>query len=74
MSYVVIENTPGYLPENDDPATFEMFEDAYAYAVELAHELEDEGYEISEDLSVGQIYAERSPTDLGRVIEIVTAE
>lgn len=29
--YVVIENTPGYLPEDDDPATFERREDALVY-------------------------------------------
>lgn len=36
QQYVVIENTPGYLPEDDDPGIFEDYADAVAYANELA--------------------------------------
>jgi hypothetical protein len=32
--YVVIENTPGYLPEDDDPGTFEDIESAKEYLAE----------------------------------------
>jgi hypothetical protein len=34
--YVVIENIPGYLPMDDEPATFSNRKDADKYAAELA--------------------------------------
>ena len=34
MSYIVIESTPGYLPEDDDPAVFDRISDAIEYAQE----------------------------------------
>jgi hypothetical protein len=40
--YVVVENTPGYLPEDDDPGTFEDLADAQAYAAERAESYLDE--------------------------------
>lgn len=43
--YVVIENTPGYLPEDDDPATFDNIEDARVYASDLLSRLLDHIYE-----------------------------
>ncbi len=41
MTYVVIENTPGYLPEDDDPATFEDITEARVYASDLQSRLMD---------------------------------
>lgn len=89
MTYVVIENTPGYLPDDDDPATFETLEDARIYASDLLSSLLDhiwEGYsddpealipEVSgsfqSDLAVFVTDPNREH-DLGRVIEIVEAE
>lgn len=75
--YLVIENTPGYLPDVE-PAEFEDYADAVAYANELADELEEQGYKAdrswaSRDNSYA-IHAERSDTvapDLGRNIEVV---
>jgi hypothetical protein len=32
--FVVLENTPGYLPENDEPPTFETFKEAWTYLAE----------------------------------------
>jgi hypothetical protein len=42
--YVVIESTPGYMPEDCDPLVTEDYAEAVAYANELADELEEQGY------------------------------
>ena len=44
MTYVVVENTPGYLPESDDPLVTDDYQAAVAHAHELADELEGDGY------------------------------
>jgi hypothetical protein len=46
--YTVIESTPGYLPEDDDPATFDNIEDARVYASDLLSRLLDHIYEGAE--------------------------
>lgn len=78
--YAVVENTPGYLPETE-PAEFDEYADAVAYANELADELEELGYETDRSWASRNNYyaisAERSDTvapDLGRTIEVVNAE
>jgi hypothetical protein len=43
-TWLVIESTPGYMPDADEPAEFREYADAVAYAHELANELEDQGY------------------------------
>lgn len=48
MSYIVIENTPGYLPEDDDPAVFDSVEDARVYASDRLSSLLDHIYEGQE--------------------------
>jgi hypothetical protein len=75
--YVVIENTPGYLPDADDPAVFDAYEDAVAYANELCDELEADGYEVDRSWASSGNYfaahAERSDTvapDLGRFVAV----
>jgi hypothetical protein len=77
-TYLVIESTPGYLPESDDPAEFAEYADAVAYANELADELEAQGYTADRSWASRDnyyaIHAERSDTvapDLGRTIEVV---
>ncbi len=40
--YVIIENTPGYLPENDDPLTFDSYAEALNHLVEYNKELSEE--------------------------------
>jgi len=39
--FMVIENTPGYLPEDDDPAVFDSIADALGYAEERLDSLID---------------------------------
>jgi hypothetical protein len=39
--YVVIENTPGYMPDDDDPATFDDYKEACEYVRELVERLMD---------------------------------
>lgn len=76
-SYLVIENTPGYLPEADEPAEFSTYREAVDYANELADELEADGYTTdrswaSRDNSYAiQATTEAKMHDLGRVIEVV---
>jgi hypothetical protein len=81
--YIVVENTPGYLPDDDDLPVFET----YAAAVEYANERADE-YEHDPDgnYNVDRSYASRENTycvvvhdrdrmhDLGRVIEVLRSE
>ncbi len=43
-TFLVIENTPRYMPDADEPAEFDVYTDAVAYANELADELEEQGY------------------------------
>jgi hypothetical protein len=46
--YVVLESTPGYLPEDDDPAVFEDIESARVYASDLLSQLLDHIFEVQE--------------------------
>lgn len=86
MTYVVIESTPGYLPEDYDPATFETLEDAMVYASDCLSRLldfivdgqeDDEGFTVhgsfQEDTSV-IVYDKSREHDLGRIIEIIRSE
>jgi len=41
VHYVVIESTPGYLPEDDDPAVFDSIDDAMVYASDRLSSLLD---------------------------------
>ncbi len=52
MTFVVIESTPGYMPEDDDPATFEDITEARVYASDVLSRLLDcvvEGWEGIEE-------------------------
>lgn len=76
-TYIVIENTPGYLPESE-PADFDNYVDACGYANQLADELEEQGYTTDRAWASSTnhyaIRAERTDTvapDLGRIIEVV---
>lgn len=85
--YVVIENTPGYLPDDDDPATFEDLNAAKTYLKEEVERLCDflcEGYDYaadyepnvywSRDLDYASVDDPRRAHDLGRVFSIETVE
>jgi hypothetical protein len=79
-TFIVIENTPGYLPDADEPAEFDNYADAVAYANELADELVEQGYECDRSwASRDNYYAIHCETsekmhDLGRNIEVIRAE
>ena len=75
-SFVVIERTPGYLPESE-PFETESYQEAGAYANELADELEEQGYICDRSWASNgnyyAIYCQRSDTvvpDLGRYIAV----
>lgn len=79
MAYIVIENTPGYMPEDDDPATFEDVEKARMYAWERAQEYAndpDGNYRVTDD-GAGEYGCDTywvedldKTHDLGRVIQV----
>jgi hypothetical protein len=77
-NYVVIENTPGYLPEDDDPPTFDNYSQALTYLAEKHKELREDA---DRDLSItpifdGQfVYYDRYKTrDIGRIVKIEPIE
>lgn len=78
--FTVIENTPGYLPMDDDPPAFDEYSDAVAYLNERAAEYADDAdgeYEVeygiaSADNLAAVIVHDRGKThDLGLVIQVV---
>lgn len=81
MNYVMVEYTPGYMPDSDDPAIFDLIEDAKEYLkseVERLCEFHDENgdtFEVTWDRELTHAYVIRtgkfSRNDLGRVFDIV---
>lgn len=45
--YAVIESTPGYLPEDDDPPQFDQYNEALNYLHDCRTELFDDDYSYS---------------------------
>ena len=82
MRYVVVENTPGYLPEDEDPATFEDFRSAVRYMIELVRSNRDYRIEGGEDVTgwldreAGDAFLtdEGRPHDLGRYFCVMPLE
>ena len=85
MTYIVLENTPGYLPEDDDPFITNSYADAVGYANDLADRYEDDDdaeYPYVADrswASSGNYYAisitqPGRDHDLGRYIGVETLE
>jgi hypothetical protein len=84
--FVVIENTPGYMPEDDDPATFEEYGDAVTYLNEevqrFAEEIEESGgkariewgWASSVNLAAAAVYDESRDHDLGRWFAVEVEE
>jgi len=88
--FMVIESTPGYLSEEDDPAVFGSLDEARVYASDRLSSLLDhiyEGQEFDEGEPAGFtvsgsfqddlsviVYDLARIHDLGRVIEIVEVD
>jgi hypothetical protein len=81
--YVVIENTPGYLPDDDEPATFALFHEAVAHMdslVESYREGIEGGGTLDRHVSMMRYRASAYVTDparehdLGRYFEVVESE
>ena len=83
MSYVVTENTPGYLPESE-PVEFEEQDEARVYASDLQSRLMDEIFDAGGTPVVSGSFAQEDTEvhvhdasrryDLGRVISVTEAE
>lgn len=80
--FVVIENTPGYLPDSE-PAEFETWDSAVDFAESLARELEEDGYLVWRAEAIGKCWTahfeaiESTPMyqpRLGRFIAVERAE
>jgi hypothetical protein len=67
--WVVIESTPGYLPESE-PAEFDEYADAVAYAHELADELEEQGYQCDRGWASSGNYLAIHCTDPGKIHDL----
>ena len=69
--YVVVENTPGYLPDSD-PKKYDTYEAAVAYSDDLAAQLREAGYVCLRDGDGGyECEFPTAPYDLYRVIELI---
>lgn len=69
--YVLIENTPGYMPEDNDPPTFDSYSEAVNHVSHYYKELREE-YVVTPIIN-GQFayYEEGKDGDLGRIVEIM---
>jgi len=70
--YIVIENTPGYLPDIG-PTIFDSWTHAWDYALSLANELEADGYVCARpdaNDTGDNVIACTTADDLRRVIEV----
>ena len=80
LRYTVIENTPGYLPDDTDPATFDDEREALRHMINLMRTYRDEQAEFGADITgwldrdalAGYLVDDGRPHDLGRSFEIVT--
>jgi hypothetical protein len=77
--YLVIENTPGYLPDADEPAEFEEYADAVTYLNERAAEYADDpdanyrveyGWSSDDNLAAVMIRDNDKTHDLGRWLAV----
>lgn len=86
-TFTVIENTPGYLPDADEPATFDTFPDALIHASQLAEEIIEGIVEAGgiPNMRYGAVQYLQSDRvvrildttrehDLGRVVEIIEGD
>lgn len=73
--YTVVENTPGYLPEDDDPFVGDLAE-CNDVAKERVESLVDEGgyHVVAHDIGYWRLSNSDSIYDLGRVVEVIELE
>ena len=70
--YTVVENTPGYLPEDDNPFRTTNLREAQSWAAQLARELVEQGYCRTGGSAVdGLICLDWCDYTYSRVIEII---
>lgn len=68
--FLVIENTPGYLPESEGVAC-DTFDEAVVVAKGMKEDLLELGYKVYGNIRRDHIYlAERHANDLGRLVAI----
>lgn len=77
MRHVIIENTPGYMPEDTDPPEFRTYHEAMRYLI-------DYNRRLAEDMEIYYVGAiengwftynvTESPHDLGRSVSIERIE
>lgn len=74
-NYAIIENTPGYLPEDDDPPTFDRYAEAVNFVAKYYNDIQELGFVVTPIIN-GQFayYKNGDDGDLGRVVEIVRVE
>ena len=81
--YIVIENTPGYLPEDDDPFITDDYAAAVAYMNERADEYEndpdgnfrvDRGWASGNNYAAVMVWDDNKTHDLGRSISVELME
>ena len=78
--YIVIENTPGYMPEEDEPYITEDYSEAVAYMNGRAAEYEEDGYRVEygwasgDNYSAVMVYDDSKTHDLGRYIGVELLE
>lgn len=77
--YVVIENTPGYMPDEDEPYTTDDYDEAVAYLNDRAAEYDNDesgiyraehGFASADNLAAVMIWNDASDHDLGRYIGV----
>ena len=81
--YVMVENTPGYLPEEDEPFVSEDFDAVFAYMKERVESYCDflcQSYEYADDyepvvwwaenLRAAEVFDPRREHDLGRCFSV----
>lgn len=81
--YIVIENTPGYLPEEDDPFVTDDYSAAVTYMNERADEYENDpdgnyrverGWASRNNYAAVMVYDDNKAYDLGRSITVELCE
>jgi hypothetical protein len=80
QSYIVIENTPGYLPDDDDPFVTDDYSEAVEYLNERCAEYEEIGLRVeygwasSGNYAAAGVFDDSKTHDLGRWIGIELLE